>query len=356
MPAPGIIYANSGYKNGQMNKLLTPTQLIIKVAICIAALVIVMFVCSLAGTQQISLSKVFEGPGQNVDYDIYIGVRIPRIILAALIGAALAASGAALQAILRNPLAEPYILGISSGAALGVMIAVLAGISASFLGGSPMAVMAFLFAIGTVWLVWFIGHLAGGATVTNLLLAGVVINAFFSAVIMLMTSLIDNEKLRSTIMWLMGTIGEKDFATLSISAIFIIAGIIALFLISNKLNVLAFGAGEAQSLGVNPRKITLIAFALASFITAVAVGLSGLVGFVGLVVPHSVRLVFGPDHRQLLPASALLGAAFVVICDTIARTIIAPAQLPVGVITAIIGGPIFLILLSRYSKKVGTLR
>jgi iron complex transport system permease protein len=219
-----------------------------------------------------------------------------------------------------------------------------------------MAAMAFLFAIGTVWLVWFTGHLAGGSTVTSLLLAGVVINAFFSAVIMLMTSLIDSEQLRSTIMWLMGSIGEKDFSTLLASAVFIIAGIAGLFTISQKLNVLAFGTGEAQSLGVNPRKITLVAFALASFITAVAVGLSGLVGFVGLVVPHSVRLVFGPDHRQLLPTSALLGAAFVVICDTIARTIISPAQLPVGVITAIIGGPVFLLLLSRYSKKVGNLR
>jgi iron complex transport system permease protein len=343
-----------------MTELLTPRRLIIKIALCLAALVVVMFLCSLVGTQKISLSKAFnephDTPGQNTDYDIFMGVRIPRIILAALVGAALAASGVALQAILRNPLAEPYILGISSGAALGVMTATLAGISLSFLGGSPMAAMAFLFAIGTVWLVWFTGHLAGGSTVTSLLLAGVVINAFFSAVIMLMTSLIDSEQLRSTIMWLMGSIGEKDFSTLLASAIFIIAGIAGLFTISQKLNVLAFGAGEAQSLGVNPRKITLVAFALASFITAVAVGLSGLVGFVGLVVPHSVRLIFGPDHRQLLPTSALLGAAFVVICDTIARTIISPAQLPVGVITAIIGGPVFLLLLSRYSKKVGTLR
>ncbi len=343
-----------------MTDLLTPRRLILKIILCLAALAVVMFVCSLVGTQKISLSAVFAGPGdtlgQNVDYDIYVGVRIPRIILAALVGAALAASGVVLQAILRNPLAEPYILGISSGAALGVMTASLAGVSGAIMGGSPMAAMAFLFALGTVWLVWFTGHLAGGSTATSLLLAGVVINTFFSAVIMLMASLIPGEELRSRILWLMGSIGEKDFPTLLASAIFIIAGIAALFTISQKLNVLAFGAGEAQSLGVNPRKITLIAFALASFITAVAVGLSGLVGFVGLVVPHSVRLIFGPDHRQLLPASALLGAAFVVICDTIARTIIAPVQLPVGVITAIIGGPVFLVLLSRYSKKVGNLR
>jgi iron complex transport system permease protein len=343
-----------------MAKPLTPGRLISRIIICLSALAVVMFVCSLVGTQKVSLSAVLEGPGlspgQNIDYDIYVRVRIPRIILAALVGAALAASGVALQAILRNPLAEPYILGISSGAALGVMTAAVAGISWSFWGGSPMAAFAFLFALGTIWLVWLTGHLAGGSAVTSLLLAGVVINAFFSAIIMLMTSLIDSEQLRSTIMWLMGSIGEKSFTTLLASSVFIIAGILALFTISQQLNVLTFGPQEAQSLGVNPRAITFVTFALASFITAVAVGLSGLVGFVGLVVPHSVRLVFGPDHRLTLPASALTGAGFVVICDTIARMIIAPAQLPVGVITAIVGGPIFLLLLARHSKKTGYLR
>jgi len=343
-----------------MTELLTPKRLVVKIILCLAILIVVMFVCSLVGTQKVSLKAVFAGPadepGTNSDYDIYVHVRIPRIILAALIGAALAASGVVLQAILRNPLAEPYILGISSGAALGVITAVLLGIDWQLWGGSPLAVMAFLFALGTVWLVWLIGHLAGGSSITNLLLAGVVVNAFFAAVIMLMTSLIDSQQLRTTIMWLMGSITEKDFPTLLASAIFIIVGICCLFVICQKLNVLTFGEHQAQSLGVNPRVVTLAGFAIASFITAVAVGLSGLVGFVGLIVPHSVRLVFGPDHRQLLPASALVGAAFVVVCDTIARTIIAPAQLPVGVITAVIGGPVFLVLLAGYSKKAGLLR
>jgi iron complex transport system permease protein len=343
-----------------MADLLTPKSLIARIFLCLVVLVIVMFLCSFAGTQKVSLKAVLNGPGaspgQNTDYDIYVRVRIPRIILAALVGAALAASGVVLQAILRNPLAEPYILGISSGAALGVMTAALVGISWSFWGGSPTAAMAFLFAIGTVWLVWFTGHLAGGSAVTSLLLAGVVINTFFSAVIMLMASIIPSEELRSRILWLMGNISEKDFSTLLVSAILVLAGIAGLFTLCQKLNVLALGQQDAQSLGVNPRMVALAGFALASFITAVAVGLSGLVGFVGLIVPHSVRIVFGPDHRQLLPASALIGGAFVVVCDTIARTIIAPAQLPVGVITAIVGGPVFLLLLARYSKKVGYLR
>jgi len=340
-----------------MNDLLTPKYLIIKLVLCLAILIVVMFACSLVGTQKVSLSAVFEGPGtepgQNTDYDIFVRVRIPRIILAALVGAALAASGVVLQAILRNPLAEPYILGISSGAGLGVLVAVLCGANWQLWAGSPLAGMAFLFALATVWLVWLIGHLAGGSGITSLLLAGVVVNAFFSAVIMLLTSLIDSEQLRTIVFWLMGNITEKDFSSLLLSAIFIVAGILGLFTLCQKFNVLTFGSQEAQSLGVNPRVVTLIAFALASFITAVAVGLSGLVGFVGLIVPHSVRLVLGPDHRQLLPASALISAAFVVICDTAARTIIAPAQLPVGVITAIVGGPVFLLLLARYSKKIG---
>jgi iron complex transport system permease protein len=343
-----------------MIKLLTPSWLVIRIMLCLMVLSAVMFACSLVGTQKISLPAVIAGlagmPGQNSDYDILVRVRIPRIIVAALVGAALAASGVVLQAILRNPLAEPYILGISSGAALGVITAAMLGASWRSWAGSPIAGFAFLFALGTVWLVWLVGHLAGGSAVMSLLLAGVVVNAFFSAVIMLLTSLINSQQLRSTIFWLMGNITEKDSSTLLLSAILITAGIVGLFGLCRKLNVLTLGRQEAQSLGVNPRTVTLAAFALASFITAVAVGLSGLVGFVGLIIPHSVRLVFGPDHRQLLPASALLGAAFVVVCDTIARTIIAPAQLPVGVITAVIGGPVFLLLLARHSRRIGILR
>lgn len=340
-----------------MTKLLTPSWLVIRIMFCLTVLSAVMFACAMVGTQKISLPAVIAGladmPGQNSDYDILVRVRIPRIIVAALVGAALAASGVVLQAILRNPLAEPYILGVSSGAALGAITAAMFGASWRLWAGSPIAGFAFLFALGTVWLVWLIGHLAGGSAVISLLLAGVVVNAFFSAVIMLLTSLINSQQLRSTTLWLMGNITEKDSSTLLLSAILIIVGIVGLFGLCRKLNVLTLGTNEAQSLGVNPRIVTLVAFALASLVTAVAVGLSGLVGFVGLIVPHSARLVFGPDHRQLLPVSALLGAAFVVVCDTIARTVVAPAQLPVGVITAVIGGPVFLLLLARRSRKVG---
>jgi iron complex transport system permease protein len=343
-----------------MDRVLTAKSLVIKVLICIAVLTVVMGLCALAGTQKVSLKRVFAGPGsaagENIDYEILIGIRLPRVVLAALVGAALAASGVVLQAILRNPLADPYILGISSGAGLGVIIAILSGVSWTFWGGSPLSVFAFAGAIATVWLVWFIGSFTGKSQVTSLLLAGVVINAFFSAVIMFLTSMAKSDQLLSTVLWLMGSIRPKGPLVLWTSAACILAGIIALFIISHKLNLLTFGQDDAKELGVNTGQTRLIAFGFAAFVTAVAVSLSGLIGFVGLIVPHGVRLVCGPDHRQLLPLSAIIGGMFLVIADTLARTIFGQEQWPVGVITAIAGGPFFLVLLAKYSRKVGWLR
>ncbi len=343
-----------------MAETLTSGKLAIRVFICLAVLAVVMSLCASVGTQKVSLAKVFAGPGDspgdNIDYEIFVGIRLPRVILAVLVGAALACSGVVLQAILRNPLADPYILGISSGAGLGVITAVLCGISWKFWGGSPIAVFAFIGASFTVWLVWFIGHFTGKSQATSLLLAGVVVNAFFSALIMFLMSIAKSRQLRSTILWLMGNITEKSMSVLWVSAGCILAGIFALFSICQRLNVLTFGEEEARALGVDTAKTKAAAFGFAAFITAVAVSLSGLIGFVGLIIPHGVRLVFGPDHRQLLPLSAIIGSIFLVVADTLARIIIAPAQLPVGVITAIAGGPFFLVLLARYSRKVSWLK
>ena len=339
---------------------LTLKKLIVEVAICMGILFAVMMLCALVGSQSISFKKVFMGDGvggvDNIDRQIFFGVRIPRIILAAIVGAALACSGVVLQAILRNPLADPYILGISSGAGLGAIVAILSGIGWSFLGGSSITVFSFVGAVFTVWLVWWIGRFTGKSQITSLLLAGVVVNAFFSAVIMFLTSIAKSDQLQSTIFWLMGNITEKSNSVLVTACLLIIFGILVLFTISQKLNVLSFGAEQAKSLGVNIKQTRMIAFAFAALITAIAVSLSGLIGFVGLVVPHGVRLVFGPDHRRLLPLSAIIGGIFMVIADTIARTIVAPAQMPVGIITAITGGPFFLYLLAKYSRKVSWLK
>ena len=343
-----------------MDQLLTPGKLIVRIMLSLGVLAVVMFACSMIGSEKVSLKAVFGGPGDeattNPDYEIFVQVRLPRIILACLVGAALACSGVVFQALLRNPLADPYILGISSGAGLGAIIAVISGFTWTLWGRSPIAVFAFAGALGTVWLVWFIGRLTGKFYVTGLLLAGVVVNAFFSAVIMLLTSISKAEQVHSTIFWLMGNMTEEDFLVLWIGTGCVVGGIVALFFISPQLNALSFGPEVARSMGVNTGQTRTVAFAIAAGITAIAVSLSGLVGFVGLVVPHGVRLVFGPDHRQLLPLSGIVGAIFLVVADTLARTIVAPAQLPVGVVTAIVGGPFFLVLLVKYSRTVGWLK
>ncbi|MHC4288766.1 MAG: FecCD family ABC transporter permease, partial [Planctomycetota bacterium] len=208
-------------------------------------------------------------------------------------------------------------------------------------------------AMATVWLVWFVGQTAGRSNITGLLLAGVVINAFLSAVMMFLSSIVKAGQLQTTIIWLMGNMNlPGEMAVLWAGGGIVLFGIIVLLMVSNRLNILSMGAEEARSLGLSVERTCLFAFGIAALITSIAVSLSGLVGFVGLVVPHAVRLVAGPDHRQLIPLSAIVGAIFLVIADTFARTIIAPEIMPVGVVTAIVGGPFFLILLIRYTRSI----
>lgn len=337
--------------------MLSPTKLVLRLAVALLLLAAVMAVSLLVGSQTISLSKAMQGPeidgAANIDYVILVHERIPRVLLASFIGAALACSGVIFQAILRNPLADPYILGISSGAGLGAIIAVMLGWTWMLMGISAIMIAAFIGAMATVWLVWAVGQTAGRSHITGLLLAGVVINAFFSAVIMFLSSIAKAGQLQTTIIWLMGNMnlpGQTN--VLWASGAVILFGIAALLLLSNRLNILSMGAADARSMGLPVEQTCLFAFAAAALITSVAVSLSGLVGFVGLIVPHGVRLVAGPDHRQLIPLSALVGAAFLVVTDTFARTIIAPEIMPVGVVTAMVGGPFFLILLIRYTKNI----
>ena len=326
-----------------------------RILLATVMLAVVMLACSLLGTEHISLKKALAPSAPDVvnpDYEIFFRVRLPRIILAAIVGAALACSGAVLQALLRNPLADPYILGISSGAGLGAIIAITIGFNWTLWGRSPIAFFAFVGALATVGLVWIVARLTGKSHVTHLLLAGVVVNAFFSAMIMFLTSIANSSQVQRTIFWLMGNIIEEDPLVLWTSGGLVLAGIFALFFISPQLNALSFSEVDAKAMGINTAATQTVAFVLAALITAVAVSLSGLVGFAGLIVPHAVRLVFGPDHRQLLPLSALIGAIFLVAADTLARIVVAPAQLPVGVVTALIGGPFFLVLLVRYSRRI----
>lgn len=336
--------------------ILTPQKLFLRLLLALAFLLAVMAACLFVGSETVSFSQVLEGPGvesPNIDYIIFMQVRLPRVLLASIVGAALACAGVIFQAILRNPLADPYILGISSGAGLGIMLAVMLGWTWSVAGLSPIMLAAFVGAMATVWLVWGIGRVTGRTQVAGLLLAGVVVNAFFSALIMFLTSIAKASQLQTTLFWLMGTFSELENTNLLFASGGIcLLGVIFLMLLGNRLNILSFGAEQARTMGVPIEKTCFLAFACAALMTSVAVSLSGLIGFVGLIVPHAVRMVAGPDHRQLIPLSALVGAAFLVIADAAARVVIAPAMLPVGVITALTGGPFFLLLLVRYTKNI----
>ncbi|MBN1508795.1 MAG: iron ABC transporter permease [Sedimentisphaerales bacterium] len=343
-----------------MTQLLSPRTLLIRIVIATLVLIATMLLCSLAGSERISLKAAFSGTHEpdspNPDYEILMHIRVPRVLLAAIVGAALAVTGVALQALLRNPLADPYILGISSGAGLGATLAIVCGVSWTLWGRSPVALFAFAGALATVWLVWGVGRIAGRFHVTGLLLAGVVVNAFFSAIIMFLISIAKGQQLHATMFWLMGNMSEESFLVLWIGSGCVVAGAVSLYFLAPQLNAISFSPEDARSMGVHVERVQLLAFTVSAFVTAVAVSLSGLVGFVGLVVPHAVRLVLGPDHRQLIPVSSLCGAVFLVVADTAGRVVVAPAQLPVGVVTAIIGGPFFLILLVRYNRKVSWLR
>jgi len=340
------------YRREHVKTLLTPRKLILRTCVSLVLLAGVMAACTMIGSQPIQAAKMFDRQHGGRDYEIFVHVRVPRVFLAALVGAALASAGVVFQALLQNPLADPYILGISSGAGLGATIAASAGLDWTLWGRSPMAVCAFAGALATVWLVWWLGRLARGAGPTGLLLAGVVVNAFFGALIMFVTSLSGSRQVQTTIFWLMGNMTEETFPVLWISGGCIVASVAALYLLGPLLNAISFGRADARSLGINTSKVAMASFAIAAFVTAVAVSLSGLIGFVGLIVPHAVRLLVGPDHRQLLPISAAAGAMFLTAADTVARTAVAPAQLPVGVVTAIFGGPFFLLLLIRHAKKL----
>lgn len=339
-----------------MRLLLTPGRLAGLLAVAALITLGITGLCCLVGTETVSLKAVFasRAAGEvNPDYEIFVKIRLARAVLAVIVGAALACSGAVFQGLLRNPLADPYILGISSGAGLGAMMAVILGIQWTLWGRSPVAVFAFVGAVGTVALVWSIGRVAGRYHVTGLLLAGVVVNAFFSALIMFLTSIANSSQIQTTLFWLMGNMTEERWDVLWFSGGGIGAGVVGLFFLAPKLNAICLSDSDAKSLGINVAAVRLCAFGIAAMITACAVSLSGLIGFVGLIVPHAIRLIWGPDHRLLIPLSALVGGTFLVLADTVSRVIVAPAQLPVGVVTALVGGPIFIGLLIRHNSRLG---
>jgi iron complex transport system permease protein len=274
---------------------------------------------------------------------ILFDIRLPRILLAAAVGASLAAAGASYQALLRNPLAEPYLLGISNGAAVGTMLALV------LLGPNEWArpLMAFAGALAATFLVYRLALGRSGATPERLILAGVIVTTFLSSVIVFVTTLLDATRIRSFTFWLLGDLSGSAGSLLIVAMLVSIVCTAVLTIHARSLNLMMLGERDAFDLGVEVSRIRLIVFIAASLLVGSSVASSGSVGYVGLVVPHLVRLSLGSDNRMTIPAASLCGAIFVVVADTFARTIIAPRELPVGAITALIGAPLFIYLLRR---------
>ncbi len=284
---------------------------------------------------------------------ILLDVRLPRVLLAALVGAALSGAGVAFQATLRNPLSDPYILGVSGGAALGaVAFTAMAGGSRVWSPlGRPAA--AFAGAMLSVVVLFALARIRGRTETTALLLVGVIINAIDSALILFLVTAGDTSRFQGALFYLVGSIGSPPWSVIASIAGLTVAGLAGLTLLSHRLNLLSFGEETAGHLGVNVEAVLWTAVVSASLITAASVAFVGLVGFVGLIVPHAVRAAFGPDHRLLVPASALAGGSFLVLADTLARVMFAPVELPVGVITALLGGPFFLYLFMKRLREGG---
>lgn len=322
--------------------------------ICLALALMLLIVClvaSLIGSERLpvtaSLCALFRGGGvcglTPEQEAILLDLRLPRILLAASVGAALAAAGAGYQALLRNPLAEPYLLGISNGAAVGTMIALV------FLGTQAWmrAVMAFAGALCATFVVYRLARGRTGASPERLILAGVIVTTFLSSAIVFITTMMDATRVRSFNFWLLGDLSGSTSSLLTIAIVSTLIGAFVLAAHGRALNLMMLGERDAFDLGVEVERVRLIVFLAASLLVGASVAASGSVGYVGLVVPHLVRLSLGSDNRTTIPAAALAGALFVVVADTTARTVIAPRELPVGAITALIGAPLFIYLLKR---------
>jgi iron complex transport system permease protein len=315
------------------------------------AAVVVCLLAPLVGSTSISLWRVFDSSipfAENADAQIFFIARLPRVLAGVLVGSSLAASGVVLQALLRNPLATPFTLGVSAGAALGAMLALTFDLSSGVAGFSAVPMASFAGSLGAVGIVYGLARARRRGLSTNvLLLAGVTLNSFFSALILFVQFLSDFTQTFRTVRWLMGDLDVSSYTPLLAALPPIGLSFAAFAVLPRRMNLLSISDESAASRGVDVHRTQRLSFLSASLATGAAVSLGGPIGFIGIVVPHLIRLMVGADHRLVLPASAFGGAAFVVACDTISRTALAPLEIPVGVVTAIIGGPFFLWLLIR---------
>ncbi|HWT80191.1 MAG TPA: iron ABC transporter permease [Candidatus Acidoferrum sp.] len=320
--------------------------------LCLGGILVFGFLLSvMVGSVRIAPREVvralFAGGRESQDPAVAVirQIRLPRAMLGGMVGAALALAGLGFQAISRNPLADPAVLGVSSGASFGVTIATLLGLAGPFGNPAIVTVFAFAGALLAAISVYAIARVDGRLPITTLLLSGVITGLFFTSCVMLLTALLASGELQGVVFWLMGNLAPVGGRTLAILGLVLVLGIIILSRQAVRLNLLALGEEQALQLGVEAEQVKRSVFVAAALITGAAISTAGSIGFVGLIVPHAARLLLGPDNRRLIPAVALLGAAFLMLADLLARTVMAPAELPVGVITSFCGAPLFVYLL-----------
>lgn len=308
----------------------------------------------------VEMLSIFAGAFSNREAldpmfsSIVLDIRFPRVVLAALVGASLAIAGASFQGLLKNPLADPYTLGVSSGASVGAVATIFLGLTIPGLGSFTLPVISILAALLTLIIVLgFARMVEKSMKMETIILTGIIFSSFLGSILSLMIALTGDE-LRQIINWLLGSVSMRGWEYIRLIAPFFVIGALLLIWNARELNAMAFGEERAQHLGVNVQRRKFVVLASGSLLTGAAVAVSGTIGFVGLVVPHMVRMLTGSDHRHVLPLSILNGASLLILCDLVARTIVAPTELPIGVITALIGAPVFgLILIQKRKERRG---
>jgi iron complex transport system permease protein len=309
-------------------------------------------ILTILGKQVPFLGNMVDSSGITQTAEVIImQIRLPRILCGALVGAALATAGVIYQGIFRNPMADPYVIGAMSGASLGSALVIVLGVGVALLGVNTLQIFAFVGSLATVLLVYTISRSGSRVPVTMLLLTGIAVTYFQSAIVTFLQVIASDRLLHGLTFWLIGSLAPTENWT-KVWSIFplIIIGVVISYFYTRDLNILALGEDQAQHLGVEIEKVKKILLACGALLTASAVSISGLIGFVGLIIPHLTRVVVGPDHRVLLPTAAVVGASFLMICDAIARVAMGSGEAPVGVITALSGGPFFVYLLRRRKR------
>ena len=323
----------------------------------ISILFVLIFLVSLSlGSTYIPINEIIKallnrGSEDLSTYSIIINrIRLPRILLSFLVGAGLSVAGVIFQGIIRNPMVDPYIVGISSGAGTGVTLAIVLGLNFTFLGFETLPFMAFLGAIITVYIVYQLAKVDNKIPVMTFLLAGVAMGFVLNALTSFLM-VIGTRDLHKIIYWLMGSLANSSWNDIKMMLPYFVVGIIPIFLYLHDLNIILLGEENAQYLGVDVEKVKIILIICATLITASVVSVSGSIGFIGLIIPHITRLLVGPDHRKLIPFSIIIGGLFMVVCDDLARVLLSPLEIPVGIITSLAGGPYFIYLLKQKKEK-----